>query len=475
MSAADRRPFSADRPGPAGCRGFRRLSRRAALRAGSVGALGLSLADLLSLQAARGEESITGGAAGVTGLPRRIKSVIQINLPGGFPHHESFDPKPEAPVEYRGSFGVVKTNTGDVFSDNLPQLAGIADKLTIVRSVVGKIPDHALATYHLYTGYTPTPVIDYPQMGSIVSHELGAQGELPCYIAIPGKNSFAGGTGFLPSVYGPFETGGDPGKAKKGFKVRDFSLPAGLSRERFDRRRGVRDVVDQRIRELEASPELLDTMDAFHARAYSLLTSTEAQKAFSFDGETDETFELYGSEVTGDIKGPDNRLHPKGLAERLIIARRLVEAGVRFVTLEYGSWDCHQDVKKACDDQMRPFDYAITGLVTDLDRRGLLDSTLVWVTTEFGRTPKVNKDSGRDHWARVYSMLLAGGGFKPGLIHGASDSTGGEPARDAVTLENLMATIYYQMGIDANKELVAFGTRPIEIVKDAEVARSLLG
>jgi hypothetical protein len=475
MSAADHRSFSANRPGPAGCRGFRRLSRRAALRAGSFGALGLSLADVLSLQAARGEESITGGAAGVTGLPQRIKSVIQINLPGGFPHHESFDPKPEAPVEYRGSFGVVKTNTGDVFSDNLPQLAGIADKLTIVRSVVGKIPDHALATYHLYTGYTPTPVIDYPQMGSIVSHELGAQGELPCYIAIPGKNSFSGGTGFLPSVYGPFETGGDPGTAKKGFKVRDFSLPAGLSRERFDRRRGVRDVVDQRIRELEASPELLDTMDAFHARAYSLLTSTEAQKAFSFDGETDETFELYGSEVTGDIKGPNGQYQPKGLSERLIIARRLVEAGVRFVTLEYGSWDCHQDVKKACLDQMRPFDYAIKGLVLDLDRRGLLDSTLVWVTTEFGRTPKVNKDSGRDHWARVYSMLLAGGGFKPGLIHGASDSTGGEPARDAVTLENLMATIYYQMGIDANKELVAFGTRPIEIVKDAEVARSLLG
>jgi hypothetical protein len=475
MPAADRRPSFSDRPDARGCSGFRRISRRAALRAGSFGALGLSLADFLSLQAARGEASITGGAAGLEGLPQRIKSVIQINLPGGFPHHESFDPKPEAPVEYRGSFGVVKTSTGNVFSDNLPELAGVADKLTIVRSVVGKIPDHALATYHLHTGYTPTPVIDYPQMGSIVSHELGALGELPCYIAIPGKHSFAGGTGFLPSVYGPFETGGDPGTQKKGFKVRDFSLPAGLSREQLDRRRGVRDVVDKRIRELEASPVLLDTMDEFHARAYSLLTSTDAQKAFSFDGETDETFELYGSEVTGDIKGPNGQYQPKGLAERLIIARRLVEAGVRFVTLQYGSWDCHQDVKRACLDQMRPFDHAIKGLVLDLERRGLLDSTLVWVTTEFGRTPKVNKDSGRDHWARVYSMLLAGGGFKPGLIHGASDSTGGEPARDAVPLENLMATIYYQMGIDANKELVAFGTRPIEIVKDAEVVKSLLG
>ena len=215
-------------------------------------------------------------------------------------------------------------------------------------------------------------------------------------------------------------------------------------------------------------------MDEFHARAYSLLTSTDAQKAFSFDGETDQTFELYGSAATGDVKGPNGQYQPKGLAERLIIARRLVEAGVRFVTLQYGSWDCHSGVRGTCLDLMRPLDHAITGLVTDLEQRGLLDSTLVWVTSEFGRTPKVNKESGRDHWARVYSMMLAGGGFKPGLIYGASDSTGGEPARDAVTLENLMATIYHQMGIDSNKELVAFGTRPIEIVKDAEVVKPLL-
>jgi hypothetical protein len=458
-----------------GCAGFRRLPRRAVLRAGTFGALGLSLADVLGLQSARGEASITGGAAGIKNLPQRIKSVIQINLPGGFPQHESFDPKPEAPVEYRGMFGVVKTKTGDKFSDNLPQLAAINDKFTVVRTVVGKIPDHGLATYHLHTGYTPTAVIDYPQMGSIVSHELGPRGELPCYIAIPGKNITGGGTGFLPSTYGPFETGGDPATQKKNFTVRDFSLPAGMTRAQLDRRRGVRDVVEKRIRALEADPVLLDTMDEFHSRAYSLLTSSTAQRAFSFEGETDETFSLYGSEVTGLVKGPDGRLHPKGLSERLIIARRLVEAGVRFVTLEYGGWDCHGDVKKACDDQMRPFDYALTGLVTDLERRGLLDSTLVWVTTEFGRTPKINKESGRDHWARVYSMMLAGGGFKQGLVHGTSDSTGGEPSRDAVTLENLIATIYHQMGIDPNRELVAFGTRPIEIVKDAQIQTALIG
>ncbi|SMP65563.1 Protein of unknown function [Neorhodopirellula lusitana] len=454
-----------------GCSGFRTLPRRQFLQAGTLGALGLSMADLFRLQAAE-HSGMTVGAG--KKIEARAKSVIQINLPGGFPHHESFDPKPEAPVEYRGSFGVARTNTGEVFSDNLPKLASIADKITVVRSVVGKIPDHNLATYNLYTGYTPSAVIDYPQMGSIVSHELGARGELPCYIAIPGKNAASGGTGFLPSIHGPFEIGGDPGTEKKNFRVRDFSLPSGMSLEQLQRRRSVRDVVEKRIRALEANPVMLDTMDEFHARAYSLLTSADAQDAFSFEGESDETMKLYGIEVTGDIKGPDGRLHPKGLAERLIIARRLVESGVRFVTLEYGSWDCHSGVEKACLDQMRPFDHAISGLVTDLDRRGLLDSTIVWVTTEFGRTPKVNKESGRDHWSRCFSMMLAGGGFNQGLAYGASDSTGGEPARDAVTLENLMATIYHQMGIDANKELVAFGTRPIEIIRDAEVVQSLV-
>lgn len=454
-----------------GCTGFRSMPRRQVLQAGVVGSLGLSMADLFRLQAE--ETTASMGASGKKIEPRAL-SVIQINLPGGFPHHESFDPKPEAPVEYRGSFGVVKTKTGDVYSDNLPMLAAIADKTTVVRSVVGKIPDHGLATYHLHTGYTPSAVIDYPQMGSVVSHELGARGELPCYISIPNKSATAGGTGFLPSIHGPFETGGDPATQKKNFRVRDFSLPSNLSLEQLQRRRAIRDMVEKRIRGLEANPVMLDTMDEFHQQAYSLLTSTEAQGAFSFDGESEETFKLYGSEVTGDVKGPDGKLHPKGLAERLIIARRLVESGVRFVTMQYGSWDCHNGVRKACLDQMRPFDYAISGLVSDLDRRGLLDSTIVWVTSEFGRTPKINKENGRDHWARCYSMMLAGGGFQRGLVHGASDSTGGEPARDAVTLENLIATIYHQLGIDANKELLAFGTRPIEIIRDAQVVKPLI-
>lgn len=462
---------------PRGCEGYRRLPRRSMLRVGSLGALGLCLGDFLRLRAAAGEGDKTAAftAQSAKGkLPERINSVIQLNLGGGFPQHESFDPKPEAPLEYRGPFGVVKTKTGEIFSDNFPRTADIADKLTVVRTVVGKIPDHGLATYHLSTGYTPTAVIDYPSMGAVISHELGPRGLLPPYIAIPKRNSYTGNTGFLPSSYGVFELGEDPAKGKS-FQVRDFSLPKGLPVDRFDRRNAARKLVEKRIRSLEAEPTRLDTMDGFYAKAYQLLTSAEAQRAFSFEGETEETFALYGSAVTGKVRGPDNRYHPKGLAEQLIIARRLVEAGTRFVTLDYGSWDCHVDVKKTCDDFMPPLDHAISGLITDLDQRGLLDSTLFWVTSEFGRTPKINKDSGRDHHARCYSMLLAGGSFKRGLVHGASDSVANEPARDAVTLEELLFTVYHELGIDADKELVAFGTRPIEIIKDGKLASALVG
>jgi len=465
-------------PDANGCEGFRRMPRRAALTVGSLGALGLSLGDFFRIRAARGEaasSTVAYTAQAAKGkLPERIKSVIQLNLSGGFPQHESFDPKPEAPAEYRGAFGVVKTKTGEIFSDNLPKTAAIADKITVVRTMVAKIPDHGQSTYHLSTGYTPTAVIDYPSMGSIISHELGPRGLLPPYIAIPKKHIFAGGTGFLSSSYGAFELGEDPAKGKD-YKVRDFSLPQGLAMDRFDRRQAARKLVERRIRSLEADPATLDTMDGFYAKAYELLTSADAQRAFTFEGETDQTFELYGSTAIGKVRGPDGKYHPKGLAEQLIIARRLVEAGTRFVTIDYGAWDCHVDVKKTCDDWMQPLDHAIHGLITDLEHRGLLDSTLFWVTTEFGRTPKINRDSGRDHHARCYSMMLAGGSFKRGLVHGASDSVANEPARDAVTLEDLMFTVYHEMGIDADKELVAFGTRPIEIIKDGKLVPALIG
>ena len=460
-------------PDHRGCAGFHAMSRRQTLQVGICGALGLSLGDLLRLEARSADT--TNQAFSATdakyALPAKALSVIQLHLGGGWPQQESLDPKPEAPVEYRGSFGVTKTKLGDVFSENMPLTAAIADKITVVRSLVGRIPDHAQATYHLFTGYTPTAVIDFPQVGAVVSHELGVRGDLPPYIAIPNNHSFAGSTGFLSSTYGAFDLNADPGQS--GFKVRDFAIPDGVSKERFDRRRSAREIVEKNIRQLEADPTTLDTMDDFYQRAYTLLTSPNAQQAFTLNGESEATMQLYGRDVVG-LRGPDNKFHPKGLAERLILARRLVEAGTRFVTVTYGEWDSHVDVRKSCLDQMPALDHAIAGIVTDLDQRGMLDTTLFWVTTEFGRTPKVNSTSGRDHWARCYSNLLAGGGFARGLIYGASDATAAEPARDAVPLEDLLFTIYHQLGIDANKELVAFGTRPIEIIKDGKLVKGLV-
>jgi hypothetical protein len=444
------------------------VGRRHAIKAGVLGGLGLSLADLLRLQAAENQAFTQSG-----GQKREAKalSVIQLHLGGGFQQQESLDPKPEAPIDIRGSFGVTKSKTGEILSDNFPETAKVADKVTIIRSLVGRVPDHGLATYHLFTGYPQTAVIDYPQMGSVVAHELGKRGELPPYIAIPNKNAFSGGTGFLSSAFGPFEIGSDPGNA--GYQVRDFSFPAGVTTDRFDRRLAVRAIAEQNLRNQGIDPNTLETMDDFYRQAQTLLTSERAQAAFKLDGESESTLDLYGSKVVG-LKGPDNRYHPKGLAERLIVARRLVEAGVRFVTVTYGSWDCHVDVRSNTLDQMPALDHAIAGLVTDLDQRGLLDTTVFWLTTEFGRTPKVNKDGGRDHHARCYSNLIAGGGFTRGQIYGASDATGAEPSRDAVPLEDLLFTIYHQLGIDADKELLAFGTRPIEIINNGNLVPGLL-
>ncbi|HEX4142944.1 MAG TPA: DUF1501 domain-containing protein [Pirellulales bacterium] len=445
-----------------GCPGFQqlRICRRSALQIGFCGALGLSLGDLLRGEArAAAEDSKGEGPA---------KSIIHLHLPGGMAQQESWDPKPEAPVEYRGAFQVVKTSTGEVFSENFARLSKVADKLTIVRSVVGKIPDHGLATYHTFTGYTPSTVIDYPQMGAVVSQHFGPRRGLPPYVAIPSSLAFSGGTGYLSSKYGAFQLGADPGGQGE-FKVQDFSLPSGVSDQQFDRRRQARAAIESHLRSMHAGDDTQNTMDEFYGRAYSLVTSAEAQRAFSLAGEPQSMLDLYGDRYI--LKA---RREPAGVGKRLLMARRLVEAGVRFVTVQYGAWDSHASIKEDCLDRMPALDHALTGLISDLDDRGLLSSTLVMVTTEFGRTPKINKANGRDHWARVYSLLLAGGGISRGQIYGASDATAAEPSRDAVSLEDFLFTVYHQLGINADEELLAFGTRPIEIIRDGKLVKGII-
>ena len=426
-------------------------NRRTALKMCLGSAFGLSLADIL--------QANPNASA---------KSVIHLNLSGGFSAQESWDPKPEAPIDYRGSFGVVKTGNGYHFSENFPRMAQISDKITIVRSMNCKIPDHGQATYHLFTGYLPTTVIDYPQMGSVIAHEYGIRNNMPPYIAIPNRNSFAGGTGYLSSKFGVFELNADPG-GRGEFKVKDLSIPGGVSARQFERRTKARALLESSLQDKKVDASQLATMSQFYEQAYTLLNSEAAQKAFTLDGESEATKQLYGQ---GYIL--NYRRQPAAVGARLLMARRLVAAGVRFVSVDYGGWDNHKSIREAYLDKGPALDHAIAGLISDLDQRGMLDETLVMVTTEFGRTPRVNTSNGRDHWARSYSMMLAGGGITRGQIYGASDATANEPDKNPVSLEDFLSTVYYQLGIDSNKELLAFGTRPIEIVKGGKVVKGLL-
>jgi hypothetical protein len=443
------------------------FGRRSFVQVGLLGGLGLSLPDLFRIRARAGEVRPAGFVAGRPEGP--AKSVIQIILPGGVAHQESWDPKPEAPIEYRGPLGVAKTKIpGIVFSENLARTAQVADKITVVRSITGHIPDHAQATYQMFTGYLPTPAILHPSVGAVVSQNFGPRNNLPAYVGVPNVPS-AGGTGYLSSKFGAFELGVDPGQ--KNFQVRDIALPKGITDDRFERRRTAREALEDHFRTLESNAAELDAMGEFYQQAYKLISSPQARKAFSLEGEPEAMTKLYG-----EYKNPRNG-QPIGISRQLMLARRLVEAGVRFVTVMYNGtdgWDNHVRVKEAVSNGMPAFDHAFAGLITDLDQRGLLDSTLVMVTSEFGRSPKVNETAGRDHWARVYSQVLAGGGIARGQIYGASNATASEPDRDAVTVESFLATVYHQLGINSEDRLLAPGGRPIDIVRDGKSVQGLL-
>ncbi len=424
-------------------------SRREFLYVGVVGSLGLTLGNLFKLQAASADKPAPGSA--------RAQSIINIYLPGGMAAQETFDPKLLAPIEYRGPLGTVKTKLDGVqFSEVMKHTAKVADKITVVRSMTHGEADHDRGTHNMFTGYRPSPALQFPSFGSVISHELGSRNDLPAYVCVPSLPSQFAGTGYLGSAYGAFTLGADP--ASKDFKVRDMSLPTGIDEQRFADRREMRAAVDAHFSALEKS-DALDGMDSFYQRAYAMISSDKARAAFAIKDEPEKLREEYGINAAG---------------QRMLLARRLVEAGVRFVSLTYGGWDHHDNIKSAINNQMPSFDQAFAALIRDLDQRGLLDTTLVMVTTEFGRTPKINATAGRDHYPKVFSIVLAGGGIKRGNIHGASDPTGGEPDHSPLTVPDLAATVYHQMGIDPEKNLIAPGNRPIKIVKDGEVQKDLL-
>ncbi len=372
-------------------------------------------------------------------------------------HQESWDPKPFAPVEYRGQMGTVKTKLeGEVFNECLPKTAGIADQITVCRAMTHGEAAHERGTHNMFTGYRPSPALTFPSMGSVVSHELGVRNNLPPYVAVPNLVTNFAGSGYLSSAFGAFSLGADP--ADGNFKVQDLALPGGVTPERFESRRNLMSAVNEHFRGKEKSDNL-DAMDTFYQRAYGLISSEKARAAFDINAEPAKLRDEYGRNAAG---------------QRMLLARRLVEAGVRFVTLHYGGWDFHNGITANTRSQLPPFDQAFAALVRDLDQRGMLDKTLVMVSSEFGRTPKINGTAGRDHWPKVFSVALAGGGIKKGLVYGKSDSTASEPEEDELGVEDLAHTVYHCLGIDAEKKLMSPGDRPIDIVREGKTRKELL-
>jgi len=425
-------------------------SRREFLHVGFLGGVGLTLTDFLRIKASadiKQYESKEGTA----------KSVVFIYLPGGMAHQESFDPKPYAPIEYRGPMGQVATKLpGVFFNQNLKQIAQVADKITVCRSMSHGEAAHERGTHNMFTGYRPSPALAFPSIGSVVSHEFGPRTALPPYVAIPSQPNEFAGTGYLSSSYAPFSVGSDP--ASGNFTVRDLTLPGGVDDNRFTRRRNILDAVNTHFTKKEKA-DSLNAVDTFYQRAYGMVSSQEAREAFDINKEDDKLRDAYGRNTAG---------------ARMLLARRLVEGGARFITMTYGGWDMHNNIEGSMNSQMPAFDQAFATLINDLDSRGLLDSTLVCVCSEFGRTPKINATAGRDHWPKVFSVVLAGGGIKRGQIYGSSNATASEPETDELTVQDWATTIYHCLGIVADKELMAPGDRPIEIVNGGKVRQELL-
>ncbi|MEQ8789108.1 MAG: DUF1501 domain-containing protein [Pirellulaceae bacterium] len=437
------------------------VSRRDFVRVGGLTALGLGLTDLLRLRVA---------SAKINTAASRASRCILIWLDGGPTHLETFDLKPDAPAEVRGPFQPIATNLAGVqISELMPHTAKVLDRLAIIRSMTSPLGEHNFGAHYLLTGYKPTPVLEYPSIGSVVAHLRGAASVLPPHVAVPQFRVGGGrlaGNGFLSEASRPFSVGGDP--AKPDFRVRDLDFYPGIDDERIDRRQTFLSALDGFQREVETSDAA--PSDPGFQQAYRLISSREAKQAFDLRDESPATRQRYG---------------PRTVGQSCLLARRLIERGVPFVTVNNPGWDTHTNaytrLKEGYTGAKVPvglipsLDQALAAMVGDLDDRGLLDETLIVVMGEFGRTPKLNVDGGRDHWPRVFSVALAGGGVPGGQVIGASDATGEGPAERPVTPSDLAASIYTLLGLDPHQTLETPDGRPVHLSRDGRPLPELVG
>ncbi len=407
------------------------VTRRTMLRSAVYGSVGVMLADRLSLPARAAVK------------PAKAKSVIQIWMWGGPPHLDTFDPKPEAGYDYCGPFKEpIATNVDGIrISELLPLLAQQADKYSIIRSMTHGINGHETAAYMTQTGRKAGGKLVYPSVGAVVSlfkgYDAGFEGLIPPYIVLTRPQGRFSEAGFLGSRYKPFATGGDP--AKKEFVVEGISLP-GISRERQHARRDLLNDLDTLRGDLKGDPRI-EALDKCEDKAYDLILG-DAGKVFDLSEEDEVLRDTYGRNTFG---------------QSCLVARRLVEKGMPYITINYGGWDTHKENFQAMRRKLPQLDAGMSTLLQDLNERGLLDSTIVWWGGEFGRTPKVDWGSpwngGRGHHGAVFSSVVAGGGFKGGHVIGASDAKGERVAERPVYPNDLIGSIYEQLGIDPNGTL----------------------
>ena len=424
-------------------------TRRSAIQLGLGGFLGMGFADGL-LRRAMSAES---GAA----MRTEAKSCILIWLDGGPTHYETFDPKPLAPKEVRGEFEPISTNVvGTYFSQHLTRLAAIADKLAIVRSICHNQGNHGAGNHYMMTGAPPRIPVGcgafvsfHPSLGSATAHARGHKDGLPAYFSIPSMTR-SGGPSFLGTQYAPFVVPDNPNSDS--FRVRDVALPNGITDDRFTVRESIRARVDRLPRVTDAvAADPVRALDDYYQQGQQLMRSEKAQAAFNIQKEPPTVREKYGRNSFG---------------QRALLARRLVEAGVPFITLNEGGWDHHTKLFETLNKRMPEVDNTVAALVDDLDQRGLLDSTLVVVLGEFGRTPKINKDAGRDHWSQAMSVMLAGAGIPGGQVIGATDRAGYNAVDRVLSPENFVSSIYKKLGIDPDQMLYTPQGRPSHLVSD---------
>ncbi|MEO7652904.1 MAG: DUF1501 domain-containing protein [Bryobacteraceae bacterium] len=416
------------------------FGRRDFIRLGSVGTMGLTLADALR------------------GRPKKDMSCIFLFQAGGAPHLDTFDMKPDAPKEIRGEFKPIPTNVpGIQICELLPNTAKVTDKYLILRTMYTDQKNHERAGHYLLTGYLPLASLEFPNMGAVVSKELGSKNGMPPYVVTPKVLHYYGG-GFLGGEYNPF-IGGDANIP--GYQVRDLSLPTHMDLQQVGDRQWLLKKVDAKFRAIESSPEFA-SLDSFYHRAYDLLSSPAAKKAFDIESEPRALRERYGRTPVG---------------QGTLLARRLVEAGVRFVTIAnaWQIWDTHADNFNGMRILLPEFDMAFASLLQDLDERGLLDTTLVIAMGEFGRTPKINAAAGRDHHQKCWSICLAGAGITGGRILGSTDSTGTEITDLPVSIEDLYHSVYTLLGIDPGKEYHTSIGRPVKLANGGKMIKGLVG